>query len=170
MDDLISRQTAISAVSTALFPKINTAKDAEKALRELPAAHRPVDEWCTDCSEYDTERKCCPRFNRVIRSAMDDAQPRWIPVKTRPMTAEERQNWEEYYGFQFDDEDAVIFDCPMPQDGQAVWVTTKNGYLFKDVCENDDGLCGLEENGDWDDIVAWMPVYKPEPYREDGDT
>lgn len=28
------------------------------------------DEWCTDCKEYDTEKKCCPRFNRVIREAM----------------------------------------------------------------------------------------------------
>lgn len=36
MDDLISRQEAIYAVNTALFPKINTAKDAEKALRNLP--------------------------------------------------------------------------------------------------------------------------------------
>ena len=38
MDDLISRQEAIYAVNTALFPKINTAKDAEKALRNLPSA------------------------------------------------------------------------------------------------------------------------------------
>ena len=29
-----------------------------------------TDEWCTDCKEYDTEKKCCPRFNRVIRGAM----------------------------------------------------------------------------------------------------
>ena len=29
-----------------------------------------LDEWCTDCKEYDTEKKCCPRFNRVIREAM----------------------------------------------------------------------------------------------------
>ena len=28
------------------------------------------DEWCTDCKEYDTEKKCCPRFNKVIREAM----------------------------------------------------------------------------------------------------
>ena len=36
--DAISRQDAIGAVNTALFPKINTAKDAEKALRNLPSA------------------------------------------------------------------------------------------------------------------------------------
>ena len=42
MDDLISRQAAIRAVNTALFPKINTAKDAEKALRALPSAQPEV--------------------------------------------------------------------------------------------------------------------------------
>ena len=29
------------------------------------------DEWCDDCKEYDTKKKCCPRFNRVIRGAMN---------------------------------------------------------------------------------------------------
>lgn len=29
-----------------------------------------TDEWCTDCKEYDTEKKCCPRFNKVIREAL----------------------------------------------------------------------------------------------------
>ena len=37
-DYLISLKAAIDAVNTALFPKINTAKDAEKALRNLPSA------------------------------------------------------------------------------------------------------------------------------------
>lgn len=41
------------------------------------------DEWCTDCKEYDRERHCCPRWNRVIREALNDAQPeqktgKWI--------------------------------------------------------------------------------------------
>ena len=42
MDDLISRQAAIDAVNTALFPKINTAKDAEKALREVPSVQSEI--------------------------------------------------------------------------------------------------------------------------------
>lgn len=29
-----------------------------------------TDEWCTGCKEYDTEKKCCPRFNKVIREAL----------------------------------------------------------------------------------------------------
>ncbi len=41
------------------------------------------DEWCTDCKEYDHEKHCCPRFNRVIRETLKEAQPerkrgRWM--------------------------------------------------------------------------------------------
>lgn len=41
---------------------------------DCPLVEVPVmDEWCTDCREYDREKHCCPRFNRVIRSALDVA-------------------------------------------------------------------------------------------------
>lgn len=50
------------ARSEAEIEAFDTAIDALK--REQP------DEWCDDCKEYDTEKKCCPRFNRVIRGAM----------------------------------------------------------------------------------------------------
>lgn len=29
-----------------------------------------LSEWCTDCKEYDKERHCCPRFNRVIEETV----------------------------------------------------------------------------------------------------
>ena len=29
------------------------------------------DEWCSDCKEYDSEKHCCPRFNRVIRQTVE---------------------------------------------------------------------------------------------------
>lgn len=39
-----------------------------------------MDEWCTDCKEYDQERHCCPKYNRVIRDAVDEVKNnRWIP-------------------------------------------------------------------------------------------
>lgn len=38
-------------------------------------AQSDLDEWCTDCSEYDSEKHCCPRWNRVIRNTLKDAQP-----------------------------------------------------------------------------------------------
>lgn len=40
------------------------------------------DEWCDDCKEYDHERHCCPRWNRVIRDTVKEVtEPRkgkWI--------------------------------------------------------------------------------------------
>lgn len=44
-------------------------------VKRQPSAQPKLDEWCKDCKEYDQERHCCPRFNRVIRTAIDEAQP-----------------------------------------------------------------------------------------------
>ncbi len=53
----------------------NPIWDKDKAGEALDMAIEALegvcfDEWCDDCKEYDTEKKCCPRFNRVIRGAM----------------------------------------------------------------------------------------------------
>jgi len=41
-----------------------------------------LDEFCTDCREYDQDKHCCPRFNHVIRTTLDEikqnAQPEII--------------------------------------------------------------------------------------------
>ena len=44
-------------------------------LSTMPSTQPPLDEWCTDCKEYDKEKHCCPRWNRVIRETLKDAQP-----------------------------------------------------------------------------------------------
>jgi len=31
-----------------------------------------LDEWCTDCKEYDKEKHCCPRFTKVIRETLKE--------------------------------------------------------------------------------------------------
>jgi hypothetical protein len=76
MDDLISRQDAIRIASGYCHPA-NIAKELSK----LPAAQPDADEWCTDCKEYDHERHCCPRWSRVIRETLKDAQPEIIRCK-----------------------------------------------------------------------------------------
>ena len=94
---------------------------------------------------------------------------KWIPVKDRPMTTEERVEFAEYYGIEYCDTiDEKVFDCPMPEDGQEILVSTRWG-VHTDVADNDidgEGFIshGLEENGDWEGVLAWMPV--PEPYKE----
>lgn len=87
---------------------------------------------------------------------------KWIPVKFRPMDSEEREYWEEQFGEELADEDAVMFDCPMPEDGQEILVSYRR-RVDMDKCEIDGGCYGLEGNGDWEDVTAWMPL--PEPWR-----
>ena len=53
----------------------------------MPSAQpeQHYDEWCTDCKEYDKERHCCPRWNKVIRQTLDEAQQsQWIPCSEPP--------------------------------------------------------------------------------------
>ncbi len=92
----------------------------------------------------------------------------WIPITYRPMTMEERIKFAEHYGIEFCDTlEEKAFDCPMPEDGQEILIS-KSWGVVEDVADNDiDGegfICyGLEENGDWDGVEAWMP--KPERYE-----
>ena len=113
----------------------------------------------TKCYEYVSKAQ-------INNAPTIEAVPKWIPIKVRPMTEEDQLHFEEHFGYQLDDDDAVYFDCEMPMDRQRIWVTTKCGYVFDDVCESDDGYLGLEGNGDWSDITAWMPMFIPEPYKE----
>ena len=108
-------------------------------------------------------------FAEVMDEVIDE-QPtielmHWTPVKFRPMDDDERKYWEEHYGNSFEEDyDGIMFDCPMPEDGEEVWVCSKCGNVWQDTCCIDEGI-GLEGNGDWDDIVAWMPLNRPEPYK-----
>lgn len=54
---------------------LHTWEEQYKALHMAIEAlsDRPTDEWCTDCKEYDHEKHCCPRFNRVIRTTLNEA-------------------------------------------------------------------------------------------------
>lgn len=81
MSDSISRQAALD-----IFDDYNVAVENgqieaysrdRKRLCDLPPAQpeQNFDEWCTDCKEYDKEKHSCPRWNRVIRQTLADAQP-----------------------------------------------------------------------------------------------
>lgn len=90
----------------------------------------------------------------------------WIKVTSRPMDDEERNEWSEKLGYTLNKEEAVIYTSQLPDDGQEVLVCSRYGRIWMDKFENDpDYGCCLEENGDMDGIVAWMP--KPEPPKEE---
>ena len=131
-----------------IMDKMKSAVALENAeeCKRCADEHRQLAEWLTELAE---RRK---------------AEPQWIPIKTRPMSAENREYYEIFFGWELGD-DAVDFVCKMPEDGQAIWVCKNTGVVLSDICVRDKNI-GLEINGDWKDIVAWMSLEIPEPYKE----
>ena len=99
---------------------------------------------------------------RILRELPAASAP-WIPVKKRPMDPEEQVEWEERLGVILTKEEAVIFTGEMPEDGQEILICSKYGHVTVDQCINDEYGLGLESNGDWDCITAWMAL--PDPYK-----
>ena len=114
-------------------------------------------------------------FTTGIMQAIDNAptvepkQVEWIPVTYRPMTEEEEKELCENFGIKegsLKDWEKKVFTCRLPDDGQEI-LTSFGRYVQEDICSYDEYGCGLENNGDWDGIDAWMP--KPEPYKKGGE-
>jgi len=109
----------------------------------------------------------------ILRLAEKALDSQWIPVKYRPLTVKERIAFAEHYGVEFcDTSSEKVFDCPMPEDGQKILISTSWGVDI-DVADNDiapEGFTcyGLEGNGDWDGVEAWMPL--PEQYKKEGES
>ena len=94
---------------------------------------------------------------------------RWIPVTYRPMTDEEEKDLCEKLGIEegiLEDWEKKVFTCSLPDDGQEILVS-HGKYVQEDICSWNEYGCGLENNGDWDGVDAWMP--KPEPYKKSED-
>ena len=88
-----------------------------------------------------------------------DVKPKWVPVKTRPMTEEERIYYAEHLP-DYDISDLEMYDFLLPSEGEDILVCHKSGAIWVDRMDSDGDL---EDHGDWGGIVAWMPM--PEPYR-----
>ena len=80
---LINKQAALDAIQARADMELADInhnylmglQEAAEAVESVPDAQPGLDEWCTDCKEYDHEKHHCPRWNRVIREALKDAQP-----------------------------------------------------------------------------------------------
>lgn len=86
MSDLIDRQKAIDEMEKSkkqYFDRRVIIGKMQDIVNNLPSAQPKPDEWCTDCKEYDPKKHCCPRFNKVIRNALKDAQPKQRKRKGR---------------------------------------------------------------------------------------
>lgn len=105
----------------------------------------------------------------AIKALEERPQGEWIPVTDRPMTDEEEKELCEKLGIEegsLEDWEKRVFTCSLPDDGQEILTSLFGKYVQEDICSWDEYGCGLENNGDWDGVEAWMP--KPEPYKKGG--
>ena len=104
----------------------------------------------TNMSEYSKQ---------IVKEVAEEYNNGWIPVKTRPMTEEEK----EYYSEYLFEGNGLIYECPLPDDGQEVLITSKYGNVDKTTFYTD---CGnyFENYEDYDEVIAWQPL--PEPFKE----
>ena len=95
----------------------------------------------------------------IVQEVAEEYNNGWIPIKTRPMTKEEKEYYLEYLF----EGDGLIYECPLPEDGQEVLVTSMYGSVDKTTFYTD---CGnyFENYEDYDEVIAWQPL--PEPFKE----
>lgn len=103
MSDLIDRHAVIKAIEDLPNCYNGYSDTYDKAyiigvLEELPSAEEMAfNEWCTDCKEYDHEKGCCPRFNRVIEETVEEVKEahqekhgRWVKLDMHPHLADHK--------------------------------------------------------------------------------
>ena len=115
------------------------------------------------------------RYKEAVKRAVDavdtleqmnssDEPNKWIPLIKRPMTEEEREEYKGMTGIT----ETMILNCPLPEDGEEVFVSY-GGYVCVDTFHDDDG-CYFEDV-EIDEVEAWMPLplpYKAESEEENG--
>lgn len=163
MNDSISRRAAIAYAISGRTREFEGEKwirvlEVRESLQTMPSAQPYTEAEIQKMQDLEQVE-----IQKAFELGKSEANM-WIPVKYRPMDSEEREYWEDQFGEELADEDAVMFDCPMPEDGQEILVSYRK-WINMDKCEIDGGCYGLEGNGDWEDVLAWMPL--PEPYREE---
>lgn len=128
---------------------INT-KIAEAIINaELCQPELHYDEWCDSCQEYDHNKHCCPRWNKVIKNTVEElkvaqSEPPWIPVTER-----------------------------LPKIGEYVFceMATRHFGIYSKyhVCKFVDKDKWVDKpHFDWDrngfpNVIAWMPL--PKSYK-----
>jgi hypothetical protein len=127
----------------------------EEAIKELKDASDSEVRYGDIKHHHDEVVKRVEAFDMAIEALKKSS---WVPITYRDMTEEEKN--------EFTVEGTKILNCPLPDDGAEVLITTEFGNVFMDVFHNENGDCYFEDY-EIEDARAWMPL--PKPYRKEAD-
>lgn len=132
----------------------------------------------TNCSEefchHTADVSHAINFEKIVDTASGEVvtyvekESGWIPIKMRPGTDEEYEEFSKYADCPR--EDFRVFECQLPDDDQEVLITTLWGIVCIDTWHKDIDCSWFEDHEDIDDVIAWMPLpegYKKEVQHED---
>lgn len=122
-------------------------------------------EWVYELPPVNPQKPICPSAGVDCEDcpAYEKRPNKWIPIKTRPLTNKEKEEYADL-GYSEDSIDSM-YDCPLPDDGEEVLITTRYDEVTTDTFYRDEG-CYFETYCDKDDVKAWMPL--PKPYKAEG--
>ena len=72
--ELSEWRDALEQIFGGEYSGVEIINMAIRRVDDQPSAEHEyrLDEFCEDCKEYDHDKHCCPRFNRVIRQTLDE--------------------------------------------------------------------------------------------------
>ena len=163
-NDLMSREYMKKAIEQ-FFVKEKYYHPHSKGRKTIPTEEvidiidnaPTVELFCPYLSDEEIKQPC-------LEGPCKRPQGEWIPIKMRPGTDEEYEEFSQYGDCPR--EDFRVFECPLPDDDQEVLVTTRWGNVCTDIWHRDVDCCYFEDNCDDDDVIAWMPL--PESYKKEG--
>lgn len=139
---------------------IGLAKEAFK--QDYESFGKEDDDYIREKLVLDSYCKGVEDVLRILKNMKQE--PKWILVKTRPLTDKEEQDMLENSNYYIN----YAFDCQVPEDEEEVLVTTSTGEV-RTTTFYDEGIdgCSFEFYEDEGEVVAWMPL--PQPYKEESE-
>ena len=131
-------------------------------MNDLISRQAAIEEFKTPGAVFTYgETTCKAVISRLMMVPPAQPERRWIPITSRPMTAEERKEWSDKLGYELENYEGRIYEH-LPDDGEEVIVCGFNGRVYLDTFYDEPDGC-IFDYSDIEDVVAWMP--KPEPYK-----
>lgn len=133
----------------------------KEVIKALEQEQKAINEWCTDCKEYDHEKHCCPRFSQVIKSTVQEMHDNQWVLCSKRLPEERKWIGTKKFGTTISDEVYVTLE-------------TTDGKRFCDHIRFQNGKFSLSKQAELDAIdkgikaIAWMKL--PLPYQpKDGE-